>query len=37
MAAALKTRDQWSGKTVVGIISGGNLNLAQLPEILAAL
>jgi threonine dehydratase len=37
MAAALKTRDQWSGKTVVGIISGGNLNLAHLPEILAAL
>ena len=37
MAAVLKTRDQWSGKTVVGIISGGNLNLAQLPEILAAL
>jgi threonine dehydratase len=37
MAAALKTRDQWSCKTVVGIISGGNLNLAQLPEILAAL
>jgi threonine dehydratase len=37
MAAALKTRDQWSGKTVVGIISGGNLNLAQIPEILAAL
>jgi threonine dehydratase len=37
VAAALKTRDRWSGKTVVGIISGGNLNLAQLPEILAAL
>jgi threonine dehydratase len=37
MAAALKTRDQWSGKTVVGIISGGNLNLTHLPEILAAL
>jgi threonine dehydratase len=37
MAAALKTREQWSGKTVVGIISGGNLNLSQLPEILAAL
>ena len=37
MAAALKTRDRWSGKTVVGIISGGNLNLAHLPEILAAL
>jgi threonine dehydratase len=36
MAAILKTRQQWSGKTVVGIISGGNLNLSQLPEILAA-
>jgi threonine dehydratase len=37
MAAAFKTRDQWLGKTVVGIISGGNLNLAQLPEILTTL
>jgi threonine dehydratase len=36
MAAALKTRERWSGRTVVGIISGGNLNLSQLPEILAA-
>jgi threonine dehydratase len=36
MAAALKTRDRWSGKKVVAIISGGNLNLSQLPEILAA-
>jgi threonine dehydratase len=36
MAAALKTRERWSGKKVVAIISGGNLNLSQLPEILAA-
>jgi threonine dehydratase len=36
MAATLKTRERWSGQTVVGIISGGNLNLGQLPEILAA-
>jgi threonine dehydratase len=36
MAAALKTRERWAGQTVVGIISGGNLNLSQLPEILAA-
>jgi threonine dehydratase len=36
LAAVVKTREQWAGKTVVGILSGGNLNLAQLPEILAA-
>jgi threonine dehydratase len=36
LAAALKTRERWSGQTVVGILSGGNLNLNQLPEILAA-
>ncbi len=36
MAAALKTRERWAGQTVVAIISGGNLNLSQLPEILAA-
>jgi threonine dehydratase len=36
MAAAFKTRERLAGKTVVGIISGGNLNLSQLPEILAA-
>jgi threonine dehydratase len=36
LAAALKTRERWAGQTVVGIISGGNLNLSQLPEILAA-
>ncbi|HET6323617.1 MAG TPA: threonine dehydratase [Planctomycetaceae bacterium] len=36
MAAAFKTRERWAGQTVVCIISGGNLNLSQLPEILAA-
>jgi threonine dehydratase len=36
MAAALKTRGRWAGQTVVGIISGGNLDLSKLPEILAA-
>jgi threonine dehydratase len=36
MAAAFKTRERLAGKTVVGIISGGNLNLSQVPEILAA-
>jgi threonine dehydratase len=36
LAAAIKTRERWAGKTVVGILSGGNLNLSQLPEILAA-
>jgi threonine dehydratase len=36
LAGALKTRERWSGQKVVGIISGGNLNLSQLPEILAA-
>jgi threonine dehydratase len=36
VAAAFKTRERWAGQAVVGIISGGNLNLSQLPEILAA-
>jgi threonine dehydratase len=36
VAAAFKTREQWAGQTVVCIISGGNLQLSQLPEILAA-
>lgn len=36
LAAAWKLRDRWAGKTVVGILSGGNLNLQLLPEILAA-
>jgi len=34
-AAALKLRTQLAGKTVVGILSGGNLDLATLRAILA--
>ena len=33
---AIKTRERWAGKTVVAIVSGGNLDLGRLPEILAA-
>ena len=33
-AAALKMRDQLAGKTVVGILSGGNLDLRELSRIL---
>ena len=36
LAAAWKERHRFAGKTVVGILSGGNLNLSQLPQILAA-
>jgi threonine dehydratase len=35
VAAAWKERSQFQGKTVVGILSGGNLDLAELPRILA--
>ena len=35
VAAARQIRDRLRGKTVVGILSGGNLDLAQLPRILA--
>jgi threonine dehydratase len=34
VAAALDLRDQWAGKTVVGVLSGGNLDLRRLREIL---
>lgn len=34
LAAILKNKDRFQGKTVVAILSGGNLNLAELPEIL---
>ncbi len=34
-AAAWKERERFGGKTVVGILSGGNLDLAELPHILA--
>jgi threonine dehydratase len=36
LAAAFKHRNQFKGQNVVGILSGGNLNLAELPEILEA-
>ena len=35
LAAALKCRERFAGQTVVGILSGGNLDLAELPRILA--
>jgi threonine dehydratase len=35
LAAAIKHRERFAGKTVVGILSGGNLDLASLPGILA--
>jgi threonine dehydratase len=34
-AAAFKIRDQLNGKTVVAVLSGGNLDLKTLPDILA--
>jgi threonine dehydratase len=35
LAAAWKERERFRGKTVVGVLSGGNLDLAELPRILA--
>ena len=35
LAAAYQHRDRFRGKTVVGILSGGNLDLAELPKIIA--
>ena len=35
LAAAFKDRHRFADKTVVGILSGGNLDLSRLPEILA--
>src|SRR5262245_1778197 len=35
-AAALRMRDRLAGKTVVGVLSGGNLDLRDLKRILAA-
>lgn len=32
-AAAFKLRDQLQGKTVVGVLSGGNLDLRELPRV----
>jgi threonine dehydratase len=34
-AAALRMRDRLAGKTVVGVFSGGNLDLRDLKRILA--
>ncbi len=34
LAAAWQEREKFRGKTVVGILSGGNLDLTQLPAIL---
>lgn len=36
LAAAFQQRDRFTGRTVVGVLSGGNLDLAELPAILAA-
>lgn len=36
LAAAYRYRDRFAGKAVVGILSGGNLNLDELPTILDA-
>lgn len=36
LAAAFQERKRFAGQTVVGILSGGNLDLAELPAILAA-
>ncbi|MDB6074427.1 MAG: Threonine ammonia-lyase [Verrucomicrobiaceae bacterium] len=37
VAAAFQQRDRFAGKKVVAVLSGGNLDLAQLPSILAHL
>jgi threonine dehydratase len=37
VAAALKCRDRFAGQTVIGVLSGGNLDLQELPCILQAL
>lgn len=34
LAAAFKRRDRFAGKRVVGILSGGNLDLSELPRVL---
>lgn len=34
VAAAMQQRERFAGQTVVGILSGGNLDLSRLPEIL---
>lgn len=37
VAAVLQHRDRFAGRTVAAILSGGNLNLAALPAVLATL
>jgi len=37
LAAAIQQRERFAGKKVVAVLSGGNLDLAQLPVILASL
>ena len=37
LAAAIQQRERFAGKKVVAVLSGGNLDLAQLPLILASL
>ena len=34
LAAAFKERERFAGKRVVGVLSGGNLDLAELPRVL---
>jgi len=34
LAAAFKEKDRFTGKKVVGVLSGGNLDLAELPRVL---
>ena len=36
LAAAYQQRERFAGKKVVGVLSGGNLDLAELPRIMAA-
>jgi len=36
VAAAFKCRERFAGQTVVGVLSGGNLDLQELPRILQA-
>ena len=36
LAAALKQRDRFRGQTVVGVLSGGNLDLGELPRVLTS-
>lgn len=36
LAAAYRDRERFAGQTVVGVVSGGNLDLTLLPEILAS-